>query len=485
MMALYWAVGILVALLCGWLLLGLLPYFIEPKRGTVYRVLLVLLLGIAVSVISSFTEYENMFISVALLLLGICLLCNGSLLARFSVAVMLFSVIASWNVLLIELLIAETASYIVVTVLSVGIAALTKGIWYRRVLPALAVTVGFLAIRSIYPEPMAMQDFMLFKAPFCLLLRQFIRATLAGSKGEELPTRLWVLADLLAIPPCAAFVFIAIWAHHQFGFWDTIVITTPEWMILGIAVVSSLVMLVAVVVLMRLHSAVRERELLRAREAYYENLEESQRQVRTLRHDMANHLQALANLRGAQAEQYLNQLIGSSAISNGIRFCDNETANTILSVKVAEMQESRIPYQMDAALPSSLTIAKVDLCALFGNLLDNAIEASRKLPEEERGISLTARANKGLFILKVENNYSGEIHREGGVLQTVKKDKANHGLGLAGVRDIARRYGGELIVKHEDRRFISVVRCAATLQYHTQQYLDTNRNGRVAKDRKM
>ncbi len=295
------------------------------------------------------------------------------------------------------------------------------------------------------------------------MLRQFIRTALADAQGEELPPRLWALTDLLAIPPCAAFMSVSVWARHQFEYDELIVITAPEWMLLGVAMISSLVMLIAVVVLMRQHSAVRERELLRAREAYYENLEENQRQIRTLRHDMANHLQTLVNLRGEEAENYLRQLINSPAISSETRFCENETANTILSVKAAEMREDHIPYQIDAALPGNLAIADVDLCALFANLLDNAIEASRKLPEDESGITLTARADKGLFILKVENNYSGEILGKDGALQTSKKDAANHGLGLAGVRDIAKRYGGEVSVEHGDGRFICVVRCAGTL----------------------
>ena len=94
----------------------------------------------------------------------------------------------------------------------------------------------------------------------------------------------------------------------------------------------------------------------------------------------------------------------------------------------------------------------MDLCALLGNALDNAIEGSRGAGE--RRITIRCKADKGLFMLRVENTLGGAVQPD---LATTKTDKAAHGFGIPGMREIAERYGGTLDAGVRDNGFELVV----------------------------
>ena len=100
------------------------------------------------------------------------------------------------------------------------------------------------------------------------------------------------------------------------------------------------------------------------------------------------------------------------------------------------------------SLPADLPVADVDLCALLGNALDNAMEAAVKARDKQ--ITLRCRAEKGVLMLKVSNALTGEETEE---LRSTKADSAHHGFGLPGIREIAGRYGGSLEAGPREGRF--------------------------------
>ena len=75
-----------------------------------------------------------------------------------------------------------------------------------------------------------------------------------------------------------------------------------------------------------------------------------------------------------------------------------------------------------------------DIYSLFGNAIDNAIEAVDKLSDvEKRCISVKGRADKGMFVIHIENFYEGDISFDSGLPQTTKKDKRYHGFGMKSI----------------------------------------------------
>ena len=105
---------------------------------------------------------------------------------------------------------------------------------------------------------------------------------------------------------------------------------------------------------------------------------------------------------------------------------------------------------MDGALFSFLD--PLDLVAMMGNILDNAIEASEKCAKEKRFIRLRSAQRAGLVLLSAENSCLEQL-RVSSLPGTDKADRENHGFGLKNIQDTARRYDGEMHCEAEAGTF--------------------------------
>lgn len=290
---------------------------------------------------------------------------------------------------------------------------------------------------------------------FGLLLLLFRRRLPDGP--AVLPPRLWKLVLGLAAMPLCALVAVVLLTNEKYTSPAVHTLAMNQGLVvLPFVLVTSLVLLRAIRVLADHQKLERTAQLAEMRELYYQGLRREQDQVRTLRHDLRNHLTALQGLlaRGqtAQAAGYLEQIAGSPWAQGNQQFCENETANVVLSSKAEAARRLGLQAEFQAALPRDLPIADPDLCALLGNAIDNAMEAAQKAANKK--VRLRCRTDKGLFMLQVENALTGDERPD---LSTTKKDKAAHGFGLAGMREIAARYGGSLEAGPREGRFELVV----------------------------
>ena len=95
-----------------------------------------------------------------------------------------------------------------------------------------------------------------------------------------------------------------------------------------------------------------------------------------------------------------------------------------------------------------------DLYSLFGNLLDNAIEAVKKLDApEKRIIALNIKPAEEMLTIGLSNYYQGTVELEGGLPRTSKEDKNYHGFGMKSVKRIVEQYGGALTLRVADNMF--------------------------------
>lgn len=290
---------------------------------------------------------------------------------------------------------------------------------------------------------------------FGLLLLLFRRRLPDGP--AVLPPRLWKLVLGLAAMPLCALVAVVLLTNEKYTSPAVHTLAMNQGLVvLPFVLVTSLVLLRAIRVLADHQQLARTAQLTEMRELYYQGLRREQDQVRTLRHDLRNHLTALQGLlaqgQTAQAAGYLEQIAGSPWAQGSQQFCENETANVVLSSKAEAARRLGLQAEFQAALPRDLPIADPDLCALLGNAIDNAMEAAQKAANKK--VRLRCRTDKGLFMLQVENALTGDERPD---LSTTKKDKAAHGFGLAGMREIAARYGGSLEAGPREGRFELVV----------------------------
>lgn len=165
----------------------------------------------------------------------------------------------------------------------------------------------------------------------------------------------------------------------------------------------------------------------------------------------------MSGLPEPEIRQYLNSIINSPAMERVRRFCENNVVNIVLASKASIMEQHQIGSEMEVSVPQEIPIPDSDLCAVFANSLDNAIEACDKLPAEQRNISVKARTDKGLFVLKLQNPFVEKTVFEHGIPITTKQDQHSHGFGLASIREIATRHGGSMEITGEESMFTLLV----------------------------
>ncbi|MEA4919651.1 MAG: GHKL domain-containing protein [Clostridiaceae bacterium] len=326
-----------------------------------------------------------------------------------------------------------------------------EGNWLQRLSMTLILSsIGF-SLNALLDSAFVLYRIDLLK---CLVwLTIYLTLSRFAPKQEyDLPTRLWTLVDVLTLTPLAATFITVLLGNIEGGSREPRV-----YLLLPVVTLTSIGLLWAVVVLARQQKLEQEKGFYEMNRIYYRNLEQEQFQVRRLRHDMANHLQTMSALPEPQLRDYLNELIHSPVMNHTQKSCENRIANIVLASKTAIMEQHQIRSEVEVSVPQKISIQDSDLCAVFANSLDNAIEACDKLPEDQRHISIKARTDKGLFVLKVQNSSCEKIVLENGTPVTTKQDKHSHGFGLAGIREIAARYGGSVEITEEEGMFTLLV----------------------------
>lgn len=279
-----------------------------------------------------------------------------------------------------------------------------------------------------------------FGALYLVLRRQL------PSPAVKLSRRLWKLVLGLSAMPFFALVAVVLLTYRKYESAEIYALSMNQGlMVLPIVLVTAIVILLAILTLADYEALTQEKRLASLREVYYQGIQREQAQVRTLRHDLRNHLTVLQGLieNGEQerAEVYLRQIVGSPALKESWQLCDNTVASAVLAAKSQEMTRLGLHGDLHVFLPAELSVADTDLCALLGNALDNAMEAAVKA--EDKSIAVRCQADKGMLMLKVRNAMAGNERED---LTTTKPDKKHHGFGLAGMREIAERYGGTMEV---------------------------------------
>lgn len=273
--------------------------------------------------------------------------------------------------------------------------------------------------------------------------------------GERVAAAHAAVGAVRAFKPCAA-------DHGIVSLWNSFGRDSMDagqyriaYTVLPFVFLSALALLVAMTALARHEKLEQAVQLADLRALYYSGLQEKESQVRTLRHDLRNHLSAVQGLLAAgdtqKAQAYLAELTASPALHGARRICENEAANVVLSGKIADMEAQGLTVDALVALPEGVPIADTDLCALLGNALDNAAEAA--VQAQERLVTLRLRADRGMLMLRVENSFAAAPRAADGDFATTKKDAGAHGFGIRGMREIAARYGGTLDVAVNGKKF--------------------------------
>ena len=183
------------------------------------------------------------------------------------------------------------------------------------------------------------------------------------------------------------------------------------------------------------------------------------KQVRGWRHDYRNHIQnmkiqlAAGNYQGL--DKYLSELAEDLNTVDTVIKTGNVMADAILNSKLSVAEKLNVRLNVKAAVPQDLPMSDVELCAVMGNLLDNAVEACAALPEDERFIRVYIGRVKGQFYLSVQNS-AGKVKKNGASYITTKQGE-NHGYGIFRIDRVVNKYGGYVNRQNEQGCFATEI----------------------------
>ena len=148
------------------------------------------------------------------------------------------------------------------------------------------------------------------------------------------------------------------------------------------------------------------------------------------------------------------------ALEDSVRGYESEIAtghsslDAVLSAKMARCQSLGIAMTNMVNGAALDFIGPVQLSVIFGNALDNAIEAVSKIPDEERRLIKVSAFPQGSFmVIRIENHFPYSVDFSGGLPVTSKDDRASHGFGTANIRHVVESLGGSVIFTVEDNWF--------------------------------
>lgn len=194
---------------------------------------------------------------------------------------------------------------------------------------------------------------------------------------------------------------------------------------------------------------------LRMQEEQYGKLIHSLEKNARLRHDWRHHLLLLDGFAGRGdldgVKSYLRQLMPAYSAEGELSVCENHAADVILRHWAAIAGAEGIRMKVCVKIPQAFFVMDMDLCVIFGNLTENAIEACRNQQDRERYIEIRADIKEKQLIATFQNSSSNEVLVKNGVYYSTKHE--GPGIGLSSVRKVAEKYGGILKIDHRDREF--------------------------------
>ena len=193
---------------------------------------------------------------------------------------------------------------------------------------------------------------------------------------------------------------------------------------------------------------------------HYKVLEGRESQYRKLRHDMKNHWQMvqtlLASGRLSEALDYTSRIqdqLEFHTRSHQIISTGNPFLDAVLTSKLGQAAASGIQVDTEIMVVKNMKIDMVDCGIIFGNILENAIEACLKQSgEADRRILVKLLYKKGMLVCGICNSMDPDTSVRSG-FATTKPEAEGHGLGLPNVREAVAGYGGTLNLKAQDGRF--------------------------------
>ena len=201
-----------------------------------------------------------------------------------------------------------------------------------------------------------------------------------------------------------------------------------------------------------------QEQYLSAELEYIERYKNTQTQTRAFRHDIINNLTLTTMLmdqgKTQEAKEHLEELLGNVQALSPQFVTGDEMLDCIVSMKAEKMTSKGIAFTADGIADGGLHMKPMDVCGVFANALDNAIEAATET--KDPSIAMQIKRTDKFFVVNIENSVAEKIDLEKLMATdgyTTKKNKEHHGFGLQNIRRIVEKNDGLVQIKSLDDRF--------------------------------
>ena len=203
-----------------------------------------------------------------------------------------------------------------------------------------------------------------------------------------------------------------------------------------------------------IHNQQKYEQHLKEQVKHLDEIFVAQKQLKKFKHDFSHYIIGLqayvSNKDYSGVEEYLESLAQKFSRSENIIETGNIALDAVLSAKKALAESKDINFNTKIQIPERLPIEPIDLCVIFGNALDNAIEACERGHSGHKEINLTIICQKETLFCKIVNTAPFRAKLS---FETVKADKNNHGFGLENIKTALAKYDSEPATEYTDNQF--------------------------------
>lgn len=208
----------------------------------------------------------------------------------------------------------------------------------------------------------------------------------------------------------------------------------------------------------RLNELVRENmKCIEEQTRQYRFLNKKQTELRKFRHDFNAHMSALERLSGQEeiekVQQYIAEMKGMRK-SFDYFTTNNVIGDAIINEFYEKGLEENIEVKVIGKFPDELSMTETDLCVLLSNTVKNAYEATQKC-NKNRKVRISIGIYQEKVLINIKNPVKEEPAIKGGLIETSKSNKENHGIGLKNVLDVVNRNNVEFHMKYENGMMIT------------------------------
>jgi hypothetical protein len=193
----------------------------------------------------------------------------------------------------------------------------------------------------------------------------------------------------------------------------------------------------------------------------YEQYQQSKESIEILNlkyHDLKHMISSIRSERDPdKKESYITEMEEAIQVYEAQYKTGNNVLDTVLTGKSLYCAQNSITLTCMADGGSLSFMSVADLCTIFGNALDNAIESVEKLEEEKRLICVSVFKQNNFLMLRFENYFRDALKFEDGLPATTKENRQYHGYGIKSIRRTIEKYGGTLTIHTKNHWFIMLI----------------------------